>query len=140
MTSGLFKLKHSEFLDAIERVWVRFLPETRELQIFLQSDRRLPPNWIRGELTLSACDTRGCSLSALSIKWSDVFGSPVVGLCPCPAAFLPRAPGQHIANIGDFVLQAGGRERTRPNMAASAVMPANDADDGPREDIIMRMF
>lgn len=115
MPSDLFKRKHSEFLHCIERVWSRYIAETHELQIFLQTSRQLPPSWINGYLKVSACNTDGCRLTELPISWSYVSGSPKAGSCPCPSELAPKPESPFIANIGDFVLYAGDCERSLPS-------------------------
>ncbi len=132
MPSDLFKLKHSEFLDEIEAVWARYRADSNELRIYLQTKSRLPPNWLRGRLTLSACDAAGRELQELEVTWVDIFGSPIGGMCPCPQAFKPGSETPFSVNIGDFVLRAGGCERTRPNLS-----PANEPDK--RDDVRWRI-
>ncbi|MCE9585739.1 hypothetical protein K8R04_00250 [Candidatus Uhrbacteria bacterium] len=107
----LFRDKHREFLNSIDKAWASLDKSRDRLRIRLRTNERLPPNWLKQLSIIVRHDTFHIEETLDRLEWPDTEGSLLVATCKRPRVVLPddqlRAMSEVILPIGDIILFAG---------------------------------
>lgn len=114
----LYRDKHREFLNSIDRVWVGYDSESDRLTLTFRTQDRLPATWLRLLKIELFHEEYGLQASASSIVWIDVEGGLITATCDRPAHLLRDRDwlelNSDLLPIGDVILFAGEGAHEHP--------------------------
>lgn len=114
----LYRDKHREFLNSIDRVWVSYDKSSDRLTLLFRANDRLPANWLKSLRIEIYHEHFGVQETASDVEWVDVQGSMLTVRCARPKRLLrdgdAALQGEELLPIGDVILFAGEGAHEHP--------------------------
>jgi|GEM_PF-2070405 len=115
----VFRDKHREYLQAMDRVWVSYHSQNDCLELSFRCNILATPpiNWLRQLSIEFYHEQYGLQATAEQIEWFDVEGSFLTARCARPSLLLPDGDPSLMSSfvpIGDVIIYSGKGDFEKP--------------------------